>query len=260
MTVYPIPALDSNYFWLLQPRPDHSRAYILDPGDEVPVLRALESGGLQLEAIVVTHKHHDHVDGIAPLLAVYPGLPVYGPESPAIPWVNRVLRGGDTLTLPDLTLEVLALPGHTPEHLGYIHRPATGPIKLFCGDTLFGAGCGRLLGGTAADLYASLQSLARLPPDTMVYCSHEYTEANLAFALAVEPGNPDLSSRQDRVKQRRAEGLPSVPLLLAEELATNPFLRCDHPAIRASAERWAGKPLREPVDVFTVLRLWKDRF
>lgn len=255
-----IPALQSNYFWLVQPNAADPLAYVFDPGDGKPIMAALKSHRLHPAAILITHHHHDHVNGIAHLREHYPQIPVYGPPNPAIPLLSHPLAAGETLQLNQFTLEVLPLPGHTPDHIGYLHRPDSGPWLVFSGDTLFSAGCGRLLGGTAEDLYHSLQGLAALPEDTLVYASHEYTLDNLNFALAVEPDNLEARAYRDNVQQRRTQGEPSLPTSIGLEQRINPFLRVHLPQIRASVEAQVGKNLGSGVEVFAALRRWKDQF
>lgn len=211
-----IPAFKDNYIWLLR---KGAAAVVVDPGDARPVLALLEREQLTLAAILITHHHADHQGGVAELLA-HGGaaIDVFGPASESITALSRPLRGGETIDLPalDLSLQVIAVPGHTLGHLAYY-----GGGCLFCGDTLFGAGCGRLFEGTAAQMLASLTRLAALPETTAVYCAHEYTEANLRFALAVDGANPQLLERAEEVAQLRAGGLASVPSTIARERATD---------------------------------------
>ncbi len=259
MVIYSLPALKSNYFWLVQPSADQPQAYIFDPGDEPPVTKALQEHGLELAGIVITHHHWDHTDGIAPLLQRFP-VPVYGPRSERIPSVTHFLADGDTLPLPGFRLQVIATPGHTLDHIVYLHRDEEGQHHLFSADNIFGAGCGKRFEGSAAVFYQSLQKLAALPPQTIIYGSHEYTQDNIRFALAVEPDNAQLRARQVQVRQLRDQGQSTLPTRLDLELATNPFLRCEQPAVWRAAEKRAGRPLRSAVEVFDVLRNWKDAF
>lgn len=260
LAIYPIPALDTNYFWLLHPDQRNTAAYILDPGAATPVIAALESRQLTLSGIIITHHHHDHIGGIDELVERF-RVPVYGPRSSRIPQVTHFLEDGDCLSLPGLRMDVWAISGHTQEHLAFLHKPgADEPYRLFCGDTLFAAGCGRLLDGTAEQLYASLVRLAQLPDDTLVYCSHEYTLANLRFAQAAEPDNTAVAARLNTVKQLRSMGQNTLPTTIGLEKATNPFLRVDAPSIRESAEKFAGRSLETGQAVFTALRQWKDVF
>ncbi len=247
-----IPAFKDNYIWLLR---KGAAAAVVDPGDASPVLEVLKREGLALTAILITHHHADHQGGVASLLAHYPAA-VFGPAVESITALSRPLRGGETIDLPGIGVkfEVIAVPGHTRGHLAYY-----GSGCLFCGDTLFGAGCGRVFEGTMAQMLASLTLLAALPEETAVYCAHEYTQANLRFALAADPGNRQLQQRVDDVARARAKGEASVPSTLALEKATNPFLRCAEPALIAAAQRRVAQ-VDDPLAVFTVLRDWKNVF
>jgi hydroxyacylglutathione hydrolase len=245
-----IPAFNDNYIWLLH---DGAVAVVVDPGDARPVIDVLERENLSLVAILITHHHADHQGGVAALLE-RSLCPVFGPAAESITGLTQPLRGGETIRLNALDTEfrVLPVPGHTLGHLAYY-----GAGCVFCGDTLFGAGCGRLFEGSPAQMLDSLERLAALPDDTAVYCAHEYTEANLRFALAVEAGNRTLRARVDEVAVTRAKGLPTVPSTIALEKATNPFLRCSEPAVIASAKnREAG--ISGSLQVFTALREWKN--
>lgn len=245
-----IPAFKDNYIWLLRKGRD---AVVVDPGDASPVLARLAEDGLQLKAILITHHHADHQGGISALTAAFQ-VPVYGPENESITGRTVALRGGQTVELLGQVFEVIAVPGHTAGHIAYAMRGA-----LFCGDTLFGAGCGRLFEGTPAQMYVSLSRLAALPAETLVYCAHEYTEANLRFALAVEPENMDVQQRLIACRETRAAGLPTVPTRLAEELATNPFLRSGELAVIRAAQM-RNPAAQDPVSVFTAIREWKNVF
>jgi hydroxyacylglutathione hydrolase len=228
---------------------------VVDPGDARPVLEVLEREGLTLASILVTHHHNDHQGGIPGLLARYPAE-VFGPASESITGITQPLQGGETISLASLGVDfqVFAVPGHTLGHLAYY-----GSGCLFCGDTLFGAGCGRLFEGTPAQMHDSLTRLAALPEQTTAYCAHEYTEANLRFAMAVEPGNRRLRDRVDEVAVARAKGLATVPFTIALEKATNPFLRCSQAEVVDTA-RSRGAQTLTALAVFTVLRQWKNDF
>lgn len=254
LDVHAIPAFTDNYLWLLSRGRD---AVIVDPGDAAPVLQVLEQRGLKLTAILITHWHPDHIGGIKKLLDSLGPIPVYGPraEFSKIPQLTHQLDDGDKVSVLGQTFDVLAVPGHTLGHIAYFADE-----QLFCGDTLFSAGCGRLFEGTPEQMYASLSRLAALPVQTRVYCTHEYTMSNLAFALAVEPGNKDLLERLDSVRQLRANNEPSLPTSLEIERATNPFLRTEVPAVVQAAQAHSNQISSSPEQVFAVLRRWKDGF
>lgn len=247
-----ISAFKDNYIWLLR---KGASAAVVDPGDARPVLDVLEQEGLSLSSILITHHHNDHQGGIADLLAHCPAE-VFGPATESITGLTRPLRGGETIRLGaiDAEFRVIAVPGHTRGHLGYY-----GSGCLFCGDTLFTGGCGRLFEGTPAQMHDSLMRLTSLPEQTRVYCAHEYTEVNLRFALAVEPGNRQLRQRVNEVAVARAKNWATVPSSIALEKATNPFLRCGEPEVVASAQSRVAGAI-EPVEVFTVLREWRNTF
>ncbi|OGA28468.1 MAG: hydroxyacylglutathione hydrolase [Betaproteobacteria bacterium RIFCSPLOWO2_02_FULL_65_24] len=251
--VHPVRAFKDNYIWVLR---SGRHAAVVDPGDARPVLDYLDAEGLQLTAILATHHHADHVGGVAGLLAKF-DVPVYGPKSEPIETLTHKVSGGDRVDVPDIhaSFTVYDIPGHTRAHVAYY-----GEKSLFCGDTLFACGCGRVFEGTPEQLYASLQKLAALPDDTLVYCGHEYTLANIVFAKAVEPANPALSDRERAEAAVRAQGRPTVPSTLGREKATNPFLRCAEPAVIASANKYLGSRASTPVQVFAALRDWKNRF
>lgn len=257
LTVTPIPAFNDNYIWLLQ-RPDTQRAVVVDPGQSEPVMTYLKKHGLTLEAILITHHHHDHIGGIEKLLAENK-VPVYGPNNPAIPHIDTPLTGGDKISILGETFAVLEVPGHTLDHIAYISHNTSKPL-LFCGDSLFSCGCGRLFEGSAEQMYASLQKYTLLAEDTVIYPTHEYTLANVDFALAVEPDNQQLYSYQVKCQQLRDTGQPTLPTTLKEQLAINPFLRSDKNSIRDNVSKHFQQSLTRPVDVFRQTRLWKDQF
>lgn len=253
MEIVAVSALRDNYIWAVV---HDARCVLVDPGEAAPALQFLQARRLRLEAILLTHRHADHQGGVGELLALH-GVPVFGPASTAMPLVTHPVADGASINISGFgqPVQALGVPGHTEEHLAYLWQK-----HLFCGDTLFGAGCGRLLGGSAKQLFASLQRLADLPTDTQVYCAHEYTLSNLAFAQAVEPDNPALAARLENCRRLRSNGAPTLPSNLLEELATNPFLRCEIPAVRNAAQISSGLLLDTPLAVFTALRTWKDHF
>jgi hydroxyacylglutathione hydrolase len=260
LTLTPLPAFDDNYLWLL----DNGReAIVVDPGDAAPVSAALDARGLTLAGILLTHHHGDHVGGVNALRARLQG-PIYAPAGEKMPEPVERLSGGDSVELLGLHFTVMAVPGHTAGHIAYFAAdvPAQAPL-LFCGDTLFSAGCGRLFEGTPSQMHTSLQSLAALPADTRVCCAHEYTLSNLRFAREVDPANAALAAYADWCDAERAAGRPTLPARMGTETQINPFLRCSEPALRAAARRHAPLQLSaEPsaVDVFATLREWKNGF
>ncbi len=256
--IVPLNAFNDNYIWLLR-RGD--RAAVIDPGDAAPVLAYLDRQQLNLCAILATHHHADHIGGIEELRAHY-DVPVFGPAGEPIDLLTRPLADGEHIELPELgaEFEVLAVPGHTRAHIAYYGRNHATCGSLFCGDTLFACGCGRIFEGTPRQMRHSLARLAALPGTTRIYCAHEYTQANIRFALAVEPENVELQARAEEVADLRAENLPTLPTTIGTELAVNPFLRWDAPAVIAAARRCSGKPLAEPDAVFAAIRAWKNRF
>jgi hydroxyacylglutathione hydrolase len=253
LVIIPIPAFADNYIWLLR---EGAAAAVVDPGDAAPVIAYFEREGVAPTAIIATHHHGDHVGGIRDLLARWV-VPVYGPANETIPGRTQALREGDAIVVPGigLALSTLDIPGHTAGHIALV-----GKEMVFCGDTLFAAGCGRLFEGTPAQMVASLAKLAALPDATRIYCGHEYTVSNLRFALAVEPDSTALKGRLERAQAARARGVPTLPTMIAEERATNPFLRVHEASIRAAVERHAGRALDGPVGVFAALRAWKNSF
>ena len=250
--ICPLPAIKDNYIWLLI-FGDH-QTIVVDPGDAKPVLEAVDRQALTPVAILVTHNHWDHVDGIAELLKRF-RIPVYGPANEPITHLTDPVSEGQRLTFGELSLEVLDVPGHTSGHVAYRMDHS-----LLVGDTLFAGGCGRLRGGSAAQLYASVRKIDSFPAETVIYCTHEYTVDNLRFAEAVEPDNEHIKSRIVQVDDLRKQGRPSLPTTLELERLTNPFLRCDVKAVIAAAEAFAHRRLTSGVEVFTALRAMKDRF
>jgi len=260
LSVLPIPAFNDNYLWLIH---NGKYAAVVDPGDAKPVLAALDMHRLSLVAILLTHHHADHVGGVEKLLQHINTadfqLPVYGPRSENIAGVTDPLAEGDQAHIAQLplTCQVIDVPGHTSGHIAYF---ASEQNWLFCGDTLFAGGCGRLFEGTPAQMVSSLGKLSALPDSALVYCAHEYTLGNLRFALAAEPGNLALRTRIAGAQEMRAKNLPTVPSTIALEKATNPFLRYREPAI-VEGLLASGRILdSEPVATFAALREWKNEF
>lgn len=255
MNLVALPAFTDNYIWMLH---DGHRAVVVDPGDAAPVLEALDSQGLRLAGILVTHHHADHVGGIDALRSRLEG-PVWGPARETIPAPCVPLQGGQQVDVLGTRFDVIDVPGHTAGHIAYAEHGAASQPLLFCGDTLFSAGCGRLFEGTPAQMSASLARLNALPADTRVCCTHEYTLSNLRFAAAVEPANDDVAAHTRHCQALRDEGRATLPSSLALERRINPFLRCSEPAVVAAA-RAQGAANDSPVDVLAALREWKNRF
>lgn len=282
MFLIPIPAFDDNYLWLLH---DGKRALVVDPGDAGPVLRTLDEHALQLESILVTHHHADHTGGVDALREAT-GAQVWGPATERIPQPYTHLKGGSTANALGLDFQVIDVPGHTAGHIAYYLAPTLsasrdalppegahpawgGPAPdglavdgqplLFCGDTLFSGGCGRLFEGTPAQMLASLDKLAALPGNTVVCCTHEYTLSNLRFAMVVEPGNADLAAYQAQCIRLREQGVPTLPSSIAQELRINPFLRTRQATIMAAARHFDASA-RDETTVFAAIRQWKNQF
>ncbi|USD65924.1 hydroxyacylglutathione hydrolase [Vibrio sp. SCSIO 43136] len=246
-----IPAFNDNYIWLIQN--SDRRCAVVDPGDAAPVLEYLKTNDLQLEAILLTHHHNDHIGGVADLVIAYPDTKVVGPANEPIAAVNTNVDDGDQLDLFGETFLVLGLPGHTKGHIGYY-----GDGKLFCGDVLFSAGCGRVFEGTFEQMFDSLGKINALAEETEVYCAHEYTAANISFALAVEPDNQLLLNYRDEVIRLRGQEKSTLPTTLRQERWVNPFLRCqEQSVIKAVANRTQDTT---PIAVFSALRAWKNEF
>jgi hydroxyacylglutathione hydrolase len=251
--VVPLRAFRDNYIWTLR---NDRYAAVVDPGDAQPVLDYLQRERLELCAILATHHHADHVGGVADLLARH-AVPVYGPRGEPIPTLTHPVGEGDQVKVAQLGLEfkVLDIPGHTRAHIAYY-----GANSLFCGDTLFACGCGRLFEGTAAQMVDSLAKLAALPDETLVYSGHEYTMANIGFALEVEPENEELKARAALDAEKRRSERPTLPSTIGREKRTNPFLRCIEPAVVVSANKYLGARAGDPVQVFAAIRQWKNEF
>lgn len=255
LKVTPIRAFADNYIWLLQGE-NNSIASVVDPGDAQPVLSYLDQQQIELKSILITHHHGDHVGGIHRLLQTFPGIPVYGPAREQIPAITHQLKEYDKITDEGSgqTFQVMDVPGHTAGHIAYY-----GDGALFCGDTVFANGCGRVFDGTFEELCHSLIKISKLPDETQIYCAHEYTVDNIGFAKWVEPENSALLERDEIDFSRSEKGQPTVPSSLALEKQTNPFLRFTLPEIKVIAEKKAGRSLQNDCEVFTVLRQWKDR-
>lgn len=255
MYLIPIPAFNDNYLWLLH---DGQRAAVVDPGDAQPVIRVLQENGLQLESILVTHHHPDHIGGVDTLRDAT-GAKVFGPARERIPKPFTQLSDGDTVRVLGLDFEVLDVPGHTAGHIAFYTPDMDKRPLLFCGDTLFSGGCGRLLEGTPAQMLASLDRLATLPGDTQVCCTHEYTMSNLRFALAVEPDNSELIGYHARCAALREKDQPTLPTTMAQELLINPFLRTRQATVMAAARRF-DPAAHDDTSVFAAIRQWKNQF
>ena len=253
LQIVPLRAFKDNYIWTLR---NADVAVVVDPGDARPVLDYLAAEKLRLAAILATHHHFDHVGGIAELLRQHPA-PVYGPRGEPIETLSHAVAGGDRVALAELGLafDVIEVPGHTRAHIAYY-----GANMLFCGDTLFACGCGRVFEGTPQQLHASLQKLMALPDETRIYCGHEYTLSNIAFAKAVEPDNAALAERERSDSQLRREDRPTLPSNIGREKQTNPFVRVAQPAVIESASRYLGRRVSDPAGVFAALRQWKNQF
>ena len=256
LRLLPLPAFDDNYIWLLH---DGHAALVVDPGDAAPVLACLKLHALELEGILLTHHHADHTGGVQELRQAT-GARVYGAAGEEMPEPLQCVSEGDSLEVLGLHFEVIDVPGHTAGHVAFFAPDVPGGPLLFCGDTLFSGGCGRLFEGTPAQMLASLDKLARLPAETRVCSAHEYTLSNLRFARAVEPGNAELAVYQQRCEALRAAGQPTLPSSLGVELAINPFLRVREPAVRAAAATQPGGAGGDEVSAFAALREWKNRY
>lgn len=246
-----IPAFNDNYIWLIEN--SDRRCAVVDPGDATPVLEYLAHHELTLDAILITHHHHDHIGGVPELVRQFPGVDVVGPRNEPIPTLTHPVDDGDQLELFDEIFLVLGLSGHTSGHIGYV-----GDAKLFCGDVLFSAGCGRIMEGTPQQMFDALNKVTALPQETEVYCAHEYTAANIAFALAVEPDNQHLQQYRDQVNRLRAQNKPTIPTNLRQEKLVNPFLRYTEPSVVKSVSNRTEQT--DALSVFTALRTWKNEF
>lgn len=254
--IHPVPAFKDNYIWVIH---THDAAIVVDPGAASPVIEYLQLEELQLSAILITHHHHDHTGGIIELLQ-YSNAPVYGPHSESIANITRPLLENDKIRIPEIPLElsVLEIPGHTLDHIAYY---GSEPFNmLFCGDTLFACGCGRVFEGTMQQMYQSLQKLSQLPDDTLVYCTHEYTLSNIQFAQTVDTNNAELLEFLTIAQALRKQNKPTLPTTIGSEKMINPFLRCTQPAIITSVQSYAREMLSKPDDIFSALRDWKNNY
>ncbi len=269
-----VPAFSDNYIWLIC---DDEKKYglIVDPGDPRQLLKTLDAQEIKPIAVLLTHLHFDHANGLSKINKRYPDIPIYGPKSevellkknpnpptygPAtncVDYVNHFLTGDETLTFEQIgcSFKIMNIPGHTSGHIAYYDKTNK---KLFCGDTMFAAGCGRIFDGSFKDLHESLQKISRLPEDTLIHCTHEYTLDNLGFAQWVEPNSQAIKNRINADKKLIDDDKATVPSLLSLELATNPFLRVDQPDVITKVEEASGKTLNNTVEVFTEMRIWKD--
>lgn len=249
--IIPIPAFSDNYIWAVVDK-EHQVCVCVDPGDAAPVEQFLKQNQLKLHAILITHHHFDHIGGVAQLKQNF-ACPVYGPET--INEVTHSVTEGDQVEVLNQCFSVLATPGHTLDHLSYYCEP-----WLFCGDTLFSAGCGRVFEGTAAMMWNSLKKLRQLPDQTEVYCTHEYTLSNIKFARSIDSDNEQLASYQQNCQIKRGKAEPTLPCLLGNEKKTNPFLRCDNSELKAIANQIAEEKAESPEQIFAIIREWKDHF
>lgn len=252
--IVPIPAFTDNYIWAII---SDKNCAVVDPGEAEPVQAFCDSNGLTLTHILVTHHHWDHTNGIEKLVNANSGIRVYGPDYGNISHLTERLTEGDIVVIPELglNLRVLEVPGHTLDHIAYV-----GETALFCGDTLFSGGCGRLFEGTPAQMNNSLGKLMQLPGDLPVYCTHEYTLANLAFAVAVEPDNQSLLDYQQWAMAQREQDKPTLPSTIGQEKAINPFLRTAEYSVKNAMEQRLGRELTDPDEIFAAVRGWKDNF
>ncbi len=252
LEIFPIPAFDDNYIWLLHNGTD---AIVVDPGDAMPVLAALSKAHLTLRSILITHHHSDHIDGVQHLLDYAPNAIAYAPHGKHYTFKHQSVADADNVVFSDFNLnfKVMATPGHTLDHIVYYSES---PAILFCGDTLFGAGCGRLFEGTPAQMYNSLQKLAKLPAHTAVYCTHEYTEHNIRFSRMIDPNNQSLIQRQNEAAITRSHHQATLPSSIGLELATNPFLRCNTPSIQIASTLKTD----DEIEIFAAIRTMRNHF
>ena len=254
INIEPIKAFDDNYIWLMT---TNEGSIVIDPGECINLLKTIEQKNIKLDAVLITHHHYDHTGGIEELLIKYPNLKVYGPNN-NIDSIKSRLIDGELLNVIGIDFEIIEIPGHTLDHIAYFANIKNSPI-LFCGDTLFAGGCGRVFEGTFDQMYGSLMKLKKLPQNTRIYCGHEYTINNLKFAKAVEPDNIDLITRYNDVLDLRKNNIPTLPSTLSIELKTNPFLRADKNNVQNIISKKFKTGINEK-EIFSALRQWKDNF
>lgn len=261
LKIYPIKAFEDNYIWVLH---QGRQVVVVDPGDSGPVLDLLKREDLELSAVLVTHHHGDHTGGIQDLVLAFPNkkVKIYGPANESIPSLSEPLLGNEKIRVEgiEVDFEILSIPGHTRGHLAFYGKQLGSTGSIFCGDTLFGAGCGRLFEGTPYQMQSSLAKIASLPPKTLCYCAHEYTLSNLRFAMVIEPQNLEIQKRIKQTQESRKHGDATVPFTLEGELLTNPFIRWDSPEVRLAASERLGNKSIDPVEIFATIRQWKDNF
>ncbi len=252
-TLIPISAFKDNYIWMFFA--EGKKVWVVDPGDAQPVIQTLKQNDLTLAGILITHHHHDHSGGVAELLTHWKNIDVVGSQISQVSSITHPVESGAEIACGAVRLKALAIPGHTLDHMAFYNNEI-----LFCGDTLFSVGCGRVFEGTPEQMYHSLMKLYVLPDTIKIYCGHEYTLANLQFAQHVEPNNPHIAEKICAVKKLLTENKPTLPSVLQEEKLLNPFLRCDVPDVVRAAEKHANRALKNPVEVFACLREWKNSF
>lgn len=259
--IKPVHAFKDNYIWLILSVETQS-VWVVDPGQSKEVIRTLEKSAFTLAGILITHHHFDHIQGVEQLKSAYPSSKIIGPKHPKMPWVNLIAQNESVFTLFDnFSVTCIEVPGHTLDHVAYFGKRDRQPPALFCGDTLFSSGCGRIFEGTAENLYHSLEKLKMLDASTEIYCAHEYTDNNLAFCQYLLPDDADIQDRAQEVKALRSHDMPTLPTTLYRELTVNPFLRCDQPDIAQAVYNRLGTPVDySPKQVFTQLRALKDCF
>lgn len=251
MELIQIPALNDNYIWILSD--DHQQCIIVDPSESEPVLEILAQKKLIPIAILLTHHHDDHTGGVKGILNEFKHLTVFGPQETKVKGATDLVSHGDNIKIGDFNFQIFALPGHTLGHIGFYQPP-----YLFCGDTLFSAGCGRIFEGTPEQMYQSLQHIAALPDDTLICCAHEYTQSNLKFAHHIWPENSQISQYQEEVDVKRSKNEPTVPTTLKIERKINLFLQCDNAELQKKININQTNPSLRAV--FTVLRQLKDQY